>query len=214
MAHTPVLALVVDNSGRFPPTEQFDVRDDPKRFARLLEAVLNVHAVGEPPHRPPVADAARAKPKRVGRRSRAAKLVDDLVNRPNDVHTPQYGSSRLKMSSPLKHEKIQEAKSGNISAMVLPAKSLAPANPRGVPAIAERLLQLRIALDMTQSEFCQVAGIAANTYNQWERGKGRPELDKAMNLCDAFSVTLDWLYRGETAGLPYGIAAKLLSRAS
>lgn len=76
--------------------------------------------------------------------------------------------------------------------------------------IAARLRATRHALDLTQRELCRRAGIETNTYNQWEKAKGRPEIDKAFKLCDAFGLTLDWIYSGVLAGLPHDLAVKLV----
>lgn len=86
-------------------------------------------------------------------------------------------------------------------------------NPRSLDAIAERLIRLRHATGLTQSAFAAAAGIAANTYNHYERAKSRPELDKATLICDRFHVTLDWLYFGEMAGLPYQTVERLRAAA-
>ena len=68
-------------------------------------------------------------------------------------------------------------------------------------AIALRLVVTREALGMRQGEFAAKSEIAANTYNQYEQGKNRISLDKAIALCDEFGMTLDWIYRGEPSGL-------------
>lgn len=68
---------------------------------------------------------------------------------------------------------------------------------------------MRIALDLTAADLCRRAGIATNTYSQWENAKGRPELDKAIKLVDAFGVTLDWLYLGNAAALPNKLATSI-----
>lgn len=80
-------------------------------------------------------------------------------------------------------------------------------------AIARRLERTRTALGLSQSEFADKAGIARNTYNQWEKGKGRPQLDGAIALCHAYHLTLDWIYFGEVSGLPYQIASRLVNAA-
>ena len=86
-------------------------------------------------------------------------------------------------------------------------------NPRNLDAIAGRLVMLRSAMGMSQREFADAAGIATNTYNQYEKAKSRPELDKAILICDRFQVTLDWLYFGEIAGLPYHVTERLRAAA-
>ena len=84
-----------------------------------------------------------------------------------------------------------------------------PITITGVPAIAGRLRLTRQALRLKQAALCRQTGIAPNTYNQWEQERGRPDLDGAMKLCDAFGITLDWIYRGSMAGLPYEIAESI-----
>lgn len=84
-----------------------------------------------------------------------------------------------------------------------------PPHPRSVEAIAHRLRSLEAALEINQTEVCRRTGLALNTYNQWRNAKGRPELDKAIQLCDAFGISLDWLYRGDAGSLPHQIAVKL-----
>ena len=80
---------------------------------------------------------------------------------------------------------------------------------RTVQEIAKRLYALRQITGLRQGEFAAAAGISANTYNQYEQGKGRPEIDKAIQIAETYMVTLDWIYRGETAGLPLEIHRKL-----
>lgn len=76
-------------------------------------------------------------------------------------------------------------------------------------AIGDRLRRTRKALGLSQAALCRLAKIATNTYNQWENGTRRPELDQAMRLCETFRLTLDWLYRGDASGLPPGLAARI-----
>jgi transcriptional regulator with XRE-family HTH domain len=90
---------------------------------------------------------------------------------------------------------------------------------RGVPQseidqIAERLLWSREALGLTQAELCRRAGVKPNAYSQWEKGKGRPEIDKAKLLCVNLGYTLDWIYLGDMSGLPHAIASNLRKLAS
>ena len=79
--------------------------------------------------------------------------------------------------------------------------------------VAERLKIARDALGMTQVKFADLAGVSPQAYNNWERGRQRPDLDQAIALCRAHGVTLDWIYRGTLAGLRYEVhdaAAKAL----
>lgn len=68
------------------------------------------------------------------------------------------------------------------------------------------MLLTRQALGLAQGDFALRAGIAANTYNQYESGKNMPALDRAQALCDAYKLTLDWIYRGDQSGLRYELA--------
>lgn len=81
--------------------------------------------------------------------------------------------------------------------------------PRSPDAIAERLRITRAALGMRQNAFAGAAGIAPNTYNQWERGIGRPDIDYAQALCDAHGLSLDWIYNGDASNLPGVLIEKI-----
>ena len=86
---------------------------------------------------------------------------------------------------------------------------MATSSPTSIAQIAFRLRSTREALELTPTELCKQVGIRTNTWSQWENGKGRPELDKGLLLCDKLGVTLDWIYRGDPGGLPVRIASKL-----
>lgn len=78
-----------------------------------------------------------------------------------------------------------------------------------VEAIALRLRVARAALDISQAELCRRTGIAPNTYNQWEKAKGAPDIWQAILLAKALGYTLDYIYRGDESGLPIRIAGNL-----
>lgn len=73
-------------------------------------------------------------------------------------------------------------------------------------AIGERLRLTRDALGLTQERFCARAEISPTAYNQWERGHKRPSVDAGIALCNAYDLTLDWIYRGDPSGLKYATA--------
>lgn len=83
------------------------------------------------------------------------------------------------------------------------------AEKRQLNAIADRLLDGQRALGLKPSEIADMSGIKRNTYSQWVNAKGRPQLDEAMKLCEAFGYTLDWIYFGDPQGLPYALAKAL-----
>lgn len=76
-------------------------------------------------------------------------------------------------------------------------------------AIGERLVMLRQVLGLAQYELADRAKIAPNTYNQYENGTRRPSIENAIALCEAFDLTLDWIYRGDPSGLRYQLADAL-----
>jgi DNA-binding XRE family transcriptional regulator len=61
----------------------------------------------------------------------------------------------------------------------------------------ERLRLVRRVLDLDQGEFARRAGLAANTYNQIELGTKLPSIETAIMLCEAYRISLDWIFRGE-----------------
>jgi transcriptional regulator with XRE-family HTH domain len=73
-------------------------------------------------------------------------------------------------------------------------------------AIGSRLAVTRTVVGLNQVEFAKKAKIAPNTYNQFEQGKKRPSLANAIRLCDAYDLTLDWIYVGDPSGLRYEMA--------
>jgi len=77
---------------------------------------------------------------------------------------------------------------------------------RSKAGVGERLRITREALGLPQKEFADRAGLAANTYNQYEQGRNMPSLDAAQSLCDHHNLTLDWIYRGDPSGLRYQLA--------
>jgi transcriptional regulator with XRE-family HTH domain len=72
--------------------------------------------------------------------------------------------------------------------------------------VGRRLAAARRALDLDQQEFGRRAGLSQPQYNQYENGRRLLTLRSALLLCDHYSLTLDWLYRGDPSGLPYRLA--------
>lgn len=75
--------------------------------------------------------------------------------------------------------------------------------------VGRRLRLAREALRLTQAEFSARAGIASNTYGQYETGARMISPGRAIDLCDTYSLTLDWIYRGDPSNLPYKLAAAI-----
>ncbi|AWB21214.1 XRE family transcriptional regulator [Methylobacterium currus] len=75
-------------------------------------------------------------------------------------------------------------------------------NPTSKEAIGARLKLVREALELSQAEICRRAGIATNTWNNYEKGKNRISLDEALKVANATGIPLDYIYRGIDAFLP------------
>lgn len=76
--------------------------------------------------------------------------------------------------------------------------------------VARRLARTRQALGIkNQQEFGRRAGLSQPKYNQYETGKRMLTLEAALALCDAYNLSLDWLYRGDPSSLPYKLATEL-----
>ena len=67
--------------------------------------------------------------------------------------------------------------------------------------IGYRLKLTREALGYDQGDFARGAGIAPNTYNQYEMGKNLPSLEMAHKLRDAYRLSLDWIFCGDIISL-------------
>jgi DNA-binding XRE family transcriptional regulator len=60
-----------------------------------------------------------------------------------------------------------------------------------------------------QAKFAAGAGIPPTQFNNWENDKRAPKIEAAIALCKTYSLTMDWIYRGELSGLPLQIAEKI-----
>ena len=51
--------------------------------------------------------------------------------------------------------------------------------------------------DMTQRELASLLGISPGTVSKWECGRGMPELELILPLCDALDISFRELINGE-----------------
>jgi len=82
-----------------------------------------------------------------------------------------------------------------------------------LPAVAHRLRSMREALGLNQADFARSIDIAANRWNQYEKGERMITLAVATACCEAHGVTLDWIYRGDPSGLPMRLHQRLRTAA-
>lgn len=81
---------------------------------------------------------------------------------------------------------------------------------KSLTMIAARLKDMRRAFGVEkQGEFAARAGIARNTYNQWEQGQRRPDIDNAIKLAETYGVTLDWIFLGSPRGLDPALVGRM-----
>jgi transcriptional regulator with XRE-family HTH domain len=83
-------------------------------------------------------------------------------------------------------------------------------NDRSLRSIGERLTLARKTIGRTQADFARQARVSNSAYNQYERGRKRPAVDQANRLCDAYQLTLDWIYRGDLRGLPEALHGRII----
>jgi transcriptional regulator with XRE-family HTH domain len=67
---------------------------------------------------------------------------------------------------------------------------------------SQRLRSLRMASGLKQVDFCRRVGLSAQAWNNYESGLRLISIESAIKVCLATNVTLDWMYRGVTLGLP------------
>ena len=73
--------------------------------------------------------------------------------------------------------------------------------------IGRRIRELREAMGYDKvCLFAEFMGWSPQQLSNYETGQKRLEVSMAIQLCRKTHVTLDWIYRGEPAGLPLDIA--------
>jgi transcriptional regulator with XRE-family HTH domain len=77
-------------------------------------------------------------------------------------------------------------------------------NRRSQDTVAGRLIWAREAFGLSQAEFARKAGIGQTTYSNWENGFP-VGLQGALQLRKTFRLSLDWIYFGDSSGLPKAI---------
>lgn len=78
-----------------------------------------------------------------------------------------------------------------------------------ITKIAGRLAVTREALGINAAELCRQAKIAPNAWSQFESGNRMITTRQAVKLCETYGLTLDWIYRGDPAGLPQRVFEKI-----
>lgn len=76
-------------------------------------------------------------------------------------------------------------------------------------SVGRRLRQLLQILGISQADFCRDLSLQANRVSQWLSGDRMIPVDEAIEVCFAYGVTLDWIYRDHLDGMPFDLARKL-----
>ena len=79
-------------------------------------------------------------------------------------------------------------------------------------AFGERLQEVRKRSGLTQEEFAEQLQVSRQSVSRWESGRGYPEMEKIIFICNCYGVTMDELFKEEvpTPGEP-PVEAPLLS---
>jgi transcriptional regulator with XRE-family HTH domain len=94
---------------------------------------------------------------------------------------------------------------------------MAPPRPDSAASIGARLRLVRLAYgvlqgrpkEISQAEFARLCEIAAPAWNNFETGDNRISIDNALAVARRTGVGLDFIYRGERAGLPHAFAVEI-----
>lgn len=63
-------------------------------------------------------------------------------------------------------------------------------------SLAERILALRKARNLSQEELAEQIGVSRQAVGKWESGQSLPDLDKVIALSEFFGVSCDYLLKG------------------
>lgn len=70
-------------------------------------------------------------------------------------------------------------------------------------AFGQQLQEVRRAAGLTQEEFAEELQVSRQAVSKWESGRGYPEMEKILYICNRYGVTMDRLFAEEVpAGRP------------
>lgn len=62
---------------------------------------------------------------------------------------------------------------------------------------ANRMVEARKKLGLTQSEVAERLNVSFQAVSLWERGESAPEVSKLADIADLYQISLDWLLTGK-----------------
>lgn len=71
-------------------------------------------------------------------------------------------------------------------------------------AFAQQLQEVRCAAGLTQEEFAAALQVSRQSVSKWESGRGYPEIEKILYICNRFGVTPNALFAQEVPGASDG----------
>lgn len=80
--------------------------------------------------------------------------------------------------------------------------------------VAGNLRQIVAVIGDSQAVIARRIGVSPSKLGNWLRGDNYPDPYAMWLLCEAYGVTMDWLYRGRIYGLPAELADGLRAAAS
>jgi transcriptional regulator with XRE-family HTH domain len=87
-------------------------------------------------------------------------------------------------------------------------------DPKKLQEVGNRIKAAREALGLSQKDIYDALGVGASTWHNWESGKRAPDPFVMANLQILHGITLDWIYVGDSKGLPESIMGKAHKTAS
>jgi transcriptional regulator with XRE-family HTH domain len=82
---------------------------------------------------------------------------------------------------------------------------------RDFASIGARLELLREWRGAKQKDMAAMAGVTPQAWNNWIRGRARPDIEQVWDLCRETGVTSDYIYFGDRSGLPLRFVEWLVS---
>lgn len=79
--------------------------------------------------------------------------------------------------------------------------------------VAENLSQIVGVIGCPQVRIAEKIGVSKSNFHNWLRGDNYPDPYAMWRLCEAYGVTMDWIFRGRTYGLPVEMADGLRAAA-
>lgn len=82
-------------------------------------------------------------------------------------------------------------------------------DPQWLEDMAARLRATTEVLRLRDSEIARHAKVKVAAWSNYVNALRPLDIEAAILLCERFELTLDWIYRGDPAGLPHRLATEL-----